>query len=183
MKFYLPAPLMRIFTSLCKCPPHIFSGLGAAISLASLLSAFTAQYVFHLLPCDLCLFQRIPFAINILLGMAAYFIPQRATLLTTLMGFSFWVNSGIALFHSGVERKWWIWNSGCTTPDMSGPIEDVISRINATAVVRCDEIPWSLFGLSMANYNVMLCFGLGAICLAYVYQTVCTAQTSNKNQW
>jgi len=54
---------------------------------------------------------------------------------------------------------------------MSGSIEDLMARIQSTDVTRCDEIPWDLFGLSMANYNVMMCLGLGVACFIYLYST------------
>lgn len=151
----------------------------AGISVFALLGAFTAQYGFGLRPCELCLIQRVPFAVNIILGLIIALIPSplrgegqgggdirgiRKGLIF-LSGLVFFVNAGIAFYHSGVERKWWTGLTGCTTPDMSGSIEDVLKRIQETNVVRCDEIPWDLFGLSMANYNVGFCLVLGAVCL------------------
>lgn len=136
-------------------------------SVLALVGAFTAQYGFNLRPCELCLIQRVPFAINILLGLTAYFWVAHRLPLIAISGFVFLANSGIAFFHSGVERKWWQGLTGCSTPDMSGSIEDVLKRIQETDVTRCDEIPWSLFGLSMANYNVVFCLFLGFFCLIY----------------
>ncbi len=143
----------------------------ALSSAFSLIAAFTAQYGFGLRPCDLCLMQRVPFAINILLGGLAVWRQNLGRPLVSLAGMAFLVNSGIAAYHSGVERKWWAGLSGCSTPDMSGSIEDLLKRIQNTDVVRCDEIPWSLFGLSMANYNVVFCLGLGVLCLGFIALT------------
>lgn len=146
--------------------PSQYVALGIVLmSILALGGALTAQYVFHLRPCELCLIQRIPFGIGIFLGLWAYFAPAYRLPLIGVSGVAFLVNSGIALFHSGVERKWWAGLTGCTTPDMSGSIEDLMKRIQETAVIRCDEIPWSFMGLSMANYNVAFCLGLGLACL------------------
>lgn len=140
----------------------------AGMSVFSLIMAFTAQYGFNLRPCELCLIQRIPFALNIVIGITAYLWKSQRLNLISLAGLAFLINSCIAFFHSGVERKWWEGLTGCTTPDMSGSIEDVLKRIQETDVVRCDEIPWSFMGLSMANYNVAYCFGLAVVCIGYV---------------
>mgnify|MGYP001768927818 CR=1 FL=1 len=51
---------------------------------------------------------------------------------------------------------------------MTGSIEEIMARIEATDVTRCDEIPWELFGLSMANYNVAMCLGLAVLCFGYL---------------
>lgn len=149
------------------------SGRSAALfivlmSVIALAGALVAQFLFNLRPCELCLIQRIPFTLNIVLGLTALFWVSRQRLLIGLSGLSFFVNSGIALFHSGVERKWWAGLTGCTTPDMSGSIEDLMKRIQETDVVRCDEIPWSFLGLSMANYNIAFCLGLALLIAAYL---------------
>lgn len=140
------------------------------MSILALGGALTAQYGLNLRPCELCLIQRVPFILAILLGLGAYFKPSYRLPLIGVSAVVFLVNSGIALFHSGVERKWWAGLTGCTTPDMSGSIEDLMKRIQETAVVRCDEIPWSFMGLSMANYNVAFCLGLAIICAGYLYK-------------
>jgi disulfide bond formation protein DsbB len=137
------------------------------------VGALTAQYGFNLRPCELCLIQRVPFVLTIILGLLAYFWTAKRIPLIALSGVTYLVNSAIATFHSGVERKWWAGLTGCTTPDMSGSIEDLMKRIQETAVVRCDEIPWSFLGLSMANYNVVFCLGLGLACGVYICAKFC----------
>lgn len=163
--------LCNIITKASSAIPPRLAALGiAAVSAFSLAAALTAQFGFGLLPCTLCLYQRVPFSLNILLGLAGRFSKNAkvTTYSIALSGLSFLINSGIAFYHSGVERKWWAGLQGCSTPDMSGSIEEVMARIAATNVTRCDEIPWSLFGLSMANYNVMMCLGLAVLCGVYL---------------
>lgn len=150
--------------------PKLFAVFIGGMSALALGGALIGQYGFGLHPCDLCIYQRIPFILNIVLGLVGYFWLSQHKLLITVSGILFVINSGIALFHSGVERKWWAGLTGCSTPDMSGSIEDLLKRIHETDVVRCDEIPWSLFGLSMANYNVVFCLGMGIICFIYVFK-------------
>ncbi len=153
--------------------PKLFSVFILGISAFSLVAAFIAQYGFDLRPCYLCLLQRIPFAANVALGLIGFLAPVERYRRRAIgaAGLLFLINSGIALYHSGVERKWWEGISGCSTPNMSGSIEDLLERIKNTDVVRCDEIPWELFGLSMANYNVAMCFGLGFLCFVYLFAT------------
>jgi disulfide bond formation protein DsbB len=151
--------------------PKLFLAFILCVSSFSLAAAFIAQFGFDLRPCYLCLLQRIPFATNIVLGLIGFLAPVEKYRRRAIgaAGLVFLVNSGIAFYHSGVERKWWEGLTGCTTPDMSGSIEDLLERIKNTDVVRCDEIPWELFGLSMANYNVVMCLGLGFLCFIYLF--------------
>lgn len=149
-------------------PPRTVAILVALFSALALGAAFTAQFGFGLKPCELCLMQRIPFALNVLLGISGLIWVARTRQIIGLAGLVFLGNSGLAFYHSGVERHWWQGLEGCSTPDMSGSIEDLMARIQYADVARCDEIPWELFGLSMANYNVLMCLGLGLACLIYL---------------
>lgn len=142
------------------------------LSALSLGMAFIAQYVFGLAPCNLCIIQRWPFVIVIVLGLIGYFSsekPKISASLMSLIGLTFLANSVIAFYHSGVERKWWKSAlEGCNVPILEGSSEDILKQIQSiTEAVRCDEIPWAdpVFGLSMANYNVAFCAGLGIIAL------------------
>jgi len=142
----------------------------AGISALALIMAFISQYVFGLAPCVLCIYQRYPYALIIALGiLGAWVVGKKPFAAPWIMGaisLSFIINSAIAFYHTGVERKWWPSHlEGCAVPEMKGDITDVLAQIAATPVVRCDEIPWTdpIIGLSMANYNVMLCLGLGIL--------------------
>lgn len=146
--------------------------LFAAIAAMALSMAFIAEHVFGLLPCILCVYQRVPYAIIIVLGFLGALMagrsPSASGGMVGLISLSFLANSLIAFYHSGVERHWWksIFES-CAAPELEGSITDVLAKIQAAPAVRCDEIPWAdpVFGLSMANYNVVFCFGLGMFAL------------------
>ena len=151
--------------------PFVFIAL-AGYSILALVSALTAQYVFGLAPCPLCIYQRIPYVLAIFIGLAGFIAERRQNdglrnALLALFGINFLANSAIAAFHSGVERKWWRGLEGCSAPDMSGSMEDILARIKAAPVVRCDEIPWAdpILGLSMANYNCIICRAIAFYCL------------------
>ena len=124
-------------------------------------------------PCVLCVYQRYPYAIIIILGIVGFIASYKNTTLGAValsaISLSFFVNSIIAFYHSGVERKWWSsFLEGCSVPTLQGNIDQILTDIQSRAkAVRCDEIPWAdpLFGLSMANYNVIVCLALASICL------------------
>ena len=137
------------------------------ISAISLISAYIAQYVFDLQPCILCLYQRPPFYIAACLGLIGFFAsgpkPKIAAFAVFLCSLAFLAGSVIAFYHTGVELHWWrSFLEGCKVSfDPSKP-GDILSIIESTQSVPCDEIPWSdpILGLSMANYNAMMSFGL-----------------------
>lgn len=151
-----------------------------ASCLFSLAFAYIAQYGFGLRPCILCLYQRWPYRIGLGIGVMAYILAPKAARgvwnLLAVMVPTFFAGAGIALFQVGVEQHWWQGTEECTGPSITGmtPAE-LLEKLNAAPVVRCDEIQFELFGISMAGYNGLLSLGLagfmvialGAICCAF----------------
>jgi disulfide bond formation protein DsbB len=138
-----------------------------AASAAALAAAYIGQYGYGLQPCVLCVYQRVPYALvivfaalGVMLGRSSY---KFGRVFIGLSALAFAANAGIAFYHTGVERKWWVsFLEGCSVPKMEGNITDVLAQIAAAPNVRCDEIPWTdpVIGLSMANWNVLFCLVL-----------------------
>jgi len=139
------------------------AALGSALILAS---AFAFQHIGGLAPCQMCFWQRWPHAAAMAIGALALFVP--AALLLLAGALAMLVNTGIAIYHSGVERHWWEGPASCTSRGVdlgAMNVTDLLDTTAGSAIVLCDEIPWALFGLSMANYNVFAGLGLAAIWL------------------
>ena len=136
------------------------------IALASALAlavAFISQYVFDLQPCLLCFYQRYPYVITIALCLVTLMpaIQPYAAWALILSAMFLLMNSGIAGYHVGVEQHWWIGTEGCTGPSGSPQTLDALrAQIAATPVIRCDDTVFSLFGISMAGYNVLFALAL-----------------------
>ena len=141
----------------------------AAISAAALGMAYIAQFGFGLHPCILCLYQRVPFWAIIALGVLGAAWNNYPRAFSGAISALFAANTVIAFYHTGVEQKWWrSFLEGCSTPDLSGSIDDLMARIESAPVTTCDAIPWAdpVLGLSMANWNVVFC-GVLAVLAAY----------------
>ena len=73
---------------------------------------------------------------------------------------------GIAGYHAGVEWQLWAGPAGCTAALLSGgSTADLVDSLLATPVIRCDDVPWSLFGLSMAGWNMLLSVDIVALAI------------------
>jgi disulfide bond formation protein DsbB len=130
-------------------------GLGS-LFLMSLALYF--EHVMNLEPCTMCIWQRIPHIFVIALGILAA-LPLLETWrppMTALTALTLTAGAGIALWHSGVELKLLPGPSSCSAALSLGDGDDaadLLNRILAAPQVRCDEVPWSFLGLSMANWN------------------------------
>lgn len=138
--------------------------LAAAGSAALLLGAFAFQYIGGLAPCPMCIWQRWPHGVAILAGVLMVVVPGRLWLAMGALAAG--TTGAIGVFHTGVERGWWQGPDTCT----SGPIADLtpqqlMDSILSAPLVRCDEVAWEMWGLSMASWNALLSFALMALWL------------------
>lgn len=130
--------------------------LAAGGSAALVLGAWGFQHIGGLSPCAMCIWQRYPHAAAVVIGALALMLPNLRPL--PLAGaLAALITAGIGLFHAGVEQGWWEGPSTCTSGDIGGlSAEELMNQIMAAPLVRCDEIPWDMFGLSMAGWNAAL---------------------------
>ena len=71
------------------------------------------------------------------------------------------VSSILAFYHVGVEQKYWPGPNSCTNSSIEGLTTDqLLDQIMNAPLVRCDEVVWDLFGISMAGWNVLISFCL-----------------------
>lgn len=147
---------------------------GYLIALASALvlgAALLSQYVGGLQPCVLCVYQRWPYVATILLGLAAGWAVRRSRRaaggLLALAGLAFLIGGGVAAFHVGVEQGWWQGTSSCgATGGAPASLADLKAQVLAAPVVRCDDVAWSLLGISMAGYNLLVSLALAGFAFA-----------------
>ena len=136
----------------------------ATLGSAGLLGgAFVFQYLGGMPPCQLCLWQRWPHAAAILIGLLALATGWRG--LAWAGALAALATAGIGVFHVGVEQLWWEGLATCTAGLISGiSAADLLDPSKDVAqVVRCDDIVWSMLGISMAGWNAILSLGLAGI--------------------
>lgn len=132
--------------------------LAASGSAALLAGAFVFQALGYA-PCTMCLWQRWPHAAAIAVGAGAVLMPRAWVALTGAL--CALTTAAIGLYHTGVERMWWEGPSTCTSSSISGlSTDDLFNQIMSAPLVRCDEVAWSLMGLSMASWNMLASLAL-----------------------
>ncbi len=150
--------------------PRAGVGIAIAASAAMLLGAYGFEYIGGLRPCTLCYYQRWPFAFAIILGVATLLRPAliRPGLAGLILTFA--VSAALGAYHAGVEQKWWPGPQGCTSGGSGAQsVDALLAELLATPVVMCDEIPWSLFGISLAGYNMLISAAL-AVFIAAIWR-------------
>ena len=127
--------------------------LALAIPALLLGGAYLGEYAFGLYPCEMCWWQRWPhFAALAFAFLSAVAAPRR--LWIALAAVAILVSGGIGAFHAGVEYGWWEGLTACSTVSAGGA--DPLDAIMNAPVVRCDEVQWSLLGISLAGWNFLI---------------------------
>jgi len=136
-------------------PHHLLARrLALGVPAVLLAGAYISQYGFGLYPCDLCWYQRYPhFAAVALALVSSYVPPSRAWI--ALAALAILTSGLIGGFHAGVEYGWWEGLSTCSSTAGGGsgdPMRDLMER----SIIRCDEAPWRLLGVSLAGFNFLI---------------------------
>jgi disulfide bond formation protein DsbB len=123
------------------------------------------QYIGGLMPCALCLWQRWPHRVAIVVAALGVAVPH--WVIAALGALSMAVSVGIALLHTGVERAWWNGPSVCganAAQDLGSlSATDLFDTTSGPLLVLCNEAAWTFAGLSMASWNGVVSLGLFAI--------------------
>ena len=130
------------------------------VSISVLVYVFYSQLFEGLEPCKLCIWQRVPHAIVVMIGLLILFSKKYQIfgcyVATILMLIGFLTGS----YHFGIELKLWSGPENCSSLqniDTLSP-EEFLQKILETPITTCDQIVWSLIGISMAGWNGIISF-------------------------
>jgi len=133
-------------------------------SVAVIAGALLFQYVGGLAPCELCLYERWPYYVALPVALPMLHGPvtrgdARGAAAILLLVFS--ASVVLAFYHVGVEQHWFAGPTACTGGSTGAKsLEDLRAQLMATKPVRCDEPQWTLFGVSLAGFNLLASLGL-----------------------
>ena len=129
------------------------------ISSLMLISAFYLEYFHGALPCDLCITQRWFHAAIIVYSFIIFIIKKTliSKKLLILGGAILWLSSSSAgLYHFGIEMNFWTGPDGCSSNiDFS---KDTLTYLLNKSPIKCDEVMFEIFGLSLAGWNALASF-------------------------
>lgn len=130
-------------------------------SAATLAGAWIYQGLGYA-PCELCLLQRWAYYLSLPLAALALWSawerrPGVGRAALAFVSLLFAANAALAIYHSGVELKFWPGPAGCAGGFVPpGDLSDFHAQLQATRPVRCDEPALYIFGLTMANWNILI---------------------------
>ncbi|MBT5415773.1 MAG: disulfide bond formation protein B [Rhodospirillaceae bacterium] len=150
-------------------PLRTVATLVLAAAVLALASAFALQHLAGLQPCVLCVWQRYPYGVVIVLAALVLILPGQARWLLLAAGLAFLADAGIAGFHVGVEQHWWEGTASCGTGgNAATSLADLKATLAAGPVPRCDEPQGVVLGISLAGWNGLFALAMATFTLGSV---------------
>ena len=136
------------------------------LSFFSLTAAFYIEYILGFKPCVLCFYQRIPYAIAILVSLTAFFIGNRNILLI-ILGLTFLVGILLSGYHVSIEKGIIEPIFSCTGENIKALEKEEILKSLNNIQPDCKDVDFSIFGVSLATLNFIISFVL-TIVIVYI---------------
>ena len=127
------------------------------ISIVALASAFFIEYKLGHQPCNLCILERIPYLLAILLILLNYKFNHLEKYFLILLIIVFFIATILSLYHLGIEQGFIQESMVCDLKSGSNLLskEDILKQLQEKSV-SCKDVTFKIFGLSLTTYNILI---------------------------
>ena len=135
----------------------------SVISL-TIISALIIQYWLGHEPCKLCLYQRIPYFLAMLLIIKMFFFKKYEKITLLILSLIFVGSAALAFYHLGIEQGFFDESSACTAPELSKTLskEQLLEQLKQN-YVSCKDVSFRVLGLSLATINTIFSLVISVI--------------------
>ena len=138
------------------------------LSFFSLAAAFYIEYILGFKPCILCVYQRIPYAIALLISLTVFFVGNRNILLI-ILGLTFLAGILLSGYHVSIEKGFIDPIFSCTGENIKALEKEEILKSLNNIQPDCKDVDFSIFGVSLATLNFIISFVL-TIVIVYIFK-------------
>ena len=127
------------------------------ISIIALVSAFFIEYVLGHQPCNLCILERIPYLLAIIIILLNFKFSHYEKLFIFLLSIIFLAGAIISLYHLGIEQGFIKESLVCDLKSGSNLLskEEILKQLQEKNV-SCKDVTFKIFGLSLTSYNILI---------------------------
>ena len=145
---------------------NIFLIVVLAIIVLTITSALIIQYLLGYEPCKLCLYERIPYFLSVLLLIKILFFTKYEKITFLILSLVFISSTALAFYHFGIEQGFFSESFVCNLDNQSITLtkEQLLKELNQN-IVGCKEVTFRILGLSLAAINTILSIVLSIIFL------------------
>ena len=137
--------------------PEFYLKIIFLFSFIALISAFFIEYILGHQPCNLCLMERIPYGLSIMIIMAIFLIRKNQKFLVMLLILTFIFSFAISFYHFGIEQGFFQESSVCGIKSLTEIItkEDLLKQLSEKTI-SCKDVTFRIFGLSLTSINIVI---------------------------
>ena len=127
------------------------------VSIIALVSAFFIEYVLGHQPCNLCVLERIPYLLAIIVVLLNYKFIQFEKFFILLLTIIFLAGTALSLYHLGIEQGFIQESLVCDLKSGSNLLskEEILKQLQEKSV-NCKDVTFKIFGLSLTSYNILI---------------------------
>ena len=143
---------------------NIFLIIILAIISLMIISALIIQYWLGHEPCKLCLYERIPYFLSMLLIIKIIFIKKYKKITLLILFLVFMSSTVLAFYHFGIEQGFFKESLVCTAGNLSETLtkEEILKQLSQNTI-SCKDVSFRIFGFSLAAINTIFSISLSAI--------------------
>ena len=149
-----------------KQSSNIFLIVLLTIISLTIISALIIQYWLGHEPCKLCLYERIPYFLSVLLIAKILFIKKYEKITLLILVLVFMTSTALAFYHFGIEQGFFSESLTCTVGDLSKALskEELLQQLEQNSI-GCKDVSFRMLGLSLAAINTIFSLVLSVIFL------------------
>ena len=127
------------------------------VSIIALVSAFFIEYILGHQPCNLCVLERIPYFLTIIIVLLNYKFIQFERFFILLLAIVFLAGTILSLYHLGIEQGFIQESLVCDLKNGSNLLskEEILKQLQEKSV-SCKDVTFKIFGLSLTSYNILI---------------------------
>ena len=127
------------------------------VSIIALVFAFFIEYVLGHQPCNLCVLERIPYLLAIIIVFLNYKFILFEKFFILLLTIIFLVSAALSLYHLGIEQGFIQGSLVCDLKSGSNLLskEEILKQLQEKSV-SCKDVTFKMFGLSLTSYNILI---------------------------
>ena len=133
-------------------------------SIFDLSAAYFIEYILGHQPCNLCLIERIPYAISIIIIVICLFTQKFEKITLIILSMTFFAAALLSFYHFGIEQGFIKESLVCDLNNPGNELsrEALLNQLKKTSI-SCKDITFRIFGLSLATFNIFITLILGVI--------------------
>ena len=127
------------------------------ISFIALISAYFIEYILGHQPCNLCVYERIPYFLAILIVLINYKYNKLEKYIILSLAIIFLIATILSLYHLGIEQGFIQESLLCDLEKGANIVDkDEILKQLQQKSISCKDVTFKIFGLSLTNYNIII---------------------------